>query len=408
MRNRVALLVALGIDNAGSGLFLPLALVYATRVVGLPLGLAGALVSAGTLAGLAVPAFAGRLVDRAGPRLVVVASQVLQALGAAAYLLAHSSAGVVVAAVLLAAGQQAFYSSLFALISDVAGSGPHERPFTVANMVRAACFGLGGLAAAGILTTAGLGGLRLGVAADGASFIVCAVLLSALVRPPRHHAARHPGGCRARHRILADKPFLLLIVSTGLLNLTYELFLVGTPVYALEILHTPRWVPGTLLAIETALTSAAGTAVLRATRRMKRLTALRVAAWLCILWAAASVLAILVPGGWRPVVLILAQPVLASSVLVISARQIALAEAMAPPQSRGRYLASLQYAFTVTGVLAPAVVALYSAAAWLPWVVTAGCAGAAIAGYGLLADRLPPATYLSGPGQSIGDSPAPA
>jgi hypothetical protein len=30
MRNRVALLVALGVDNFGSGLFLPLTLVYVT------------------------------------------------------------------------------------------------------------------------------------------------------------------------------------------------------------------------------------------------------------------------------------------------------------------------------------------------------------------------------------------
>ena len=37
MRNRVALLTALGVDNVGSGLFLPVALLYVTRVVGLPL-----------------------------------------------------------------------------------------------------------------------------------------------------------------------------------------------------------------------------------------------------------------------------------------------------------------------------------------------------------------------------------
>jgi hypothetical protein len=50
MRNRLALLTALGVDNFGSGLFLPLALLYATRVVGLPLA------TAGTGAGLAAVA----------------------------------------------------------------------------------------------------------------------------------------------------------------------------------------------------------------------------------------------------------------------------------------------------------------------------------------------------------------
>ena len=54
MRNRLALLAALGVDNFGSGLFLPLTLVYVTRVVGLPVGTAGTVVALGTMAGLGV------------------------------------------------------------------------------------------------------------------------------------------------------------------------------------------------------------------------------------------------------------------------------------------------------------------------------------------------------------------
>jgi tellurite resistance protein TehA-like permease len=52
-RNRAALLAALGTDNFGSGLFLPVVLLYVTRVVGLPLATAGTVVSLGTIAGLA-------------------------------------------------------------------------------------------------------------------------------------------------------------------------------------------------------------------------------------------------------------------------------------------------------------------------------------------------------------------
>jgi fucose permease len=74
-RSRIALLIALGIDNFGSGLFLPLALIYVTRVVGLSLATAGTTVVLGTIAGLLVPPIAGRLVDRVGPRPVVISSQ---------------------------------------------------------------------------------------------------------------------------------------------------------------------------------------------------------------------------------------------------------------------------------------------------------------------------------------------
>lgn len=88
------------------------------------------------------------------------------------------------AGVLLAAGQQLFYSSLFTLIADVAGDGPKDRPFTVAAMVRSACFGLGGLAAAGLLSLAGAAAYRIAVAVDAGSFAVCALLLALLVRTP--------------------------------------------------------------------------------------------------------------------------------------------------------------------------------------------------------------------------------
>jgi len=69
---RTALLIAFGIDNFGSGLFMPLTLVFVTQVVGLTLAEAGVSVTLGTLAGVVVPAIAGALVDRVGARAVVI------------------------------------------------------------------------------------------------------------------------------------------------------------------------------------------------------------------------------------------------------------------------------------------------------------------------------------------------
>jgi hypothetical protein len=298
----------------------------------------------------------------------------------------------------LAAGQQAFYSSLFALISDVAGRGPRERPFAIAGMVRSAAFGLGGLAAAAALTAAGPGALRAAVAADAGSFVACALLLALFVRLARHHPAGQPDRGRVARRVLANRPFLVLMAGTGLTALATDVFLTGTPVYALDILHARPWLPGTLLAVETLLTSVAGTAVLRATRRLHRLAAMRLAAALCGLWCAVSLAAVTVPPAWRTAVLLLAQVALAAAGLVAGPRQLALAEAVAPPQARGRYLAAFQYAFAGAQVAGPAVVALYSVADWLPWAVTAGCAGLAFVGFRALTNRLPAAVLMPVPG----------
>ena len=404
-RNQTALLTALGVDNFGSGLFLPLTLVYLTRDVGLPLNVAGPVISMGALAGLAVPAFTGRLVDRAGARSVVIASQLVQALGAAGYLLARSELPVLAAAMLLATGQQLFYSSLFALVSDVSGSGPPDRPFAVVNMVRAGCFGLGGLATGALLTAAGPAVYRIAVVADGLSFLACAVLLAWCVRvpgPPAAGSGRPDGPAtgagrtqRGRAGPLSDRPFLALIVLTGLVMLAVDFYLTGMPVYVIEELHAPDWLPGTLLAVSTTLSSLAGTFALRMTGRLTRVAAIQAGAVLYVAWCAVSLAAILLPPAWRPADLMMAIVLLAGAGLVCGPRAGALAASVAPPQARGRYLAAFQYAFTGAGVLAPAVAALASVAVWLPWLLVATGAGVAIGGLQWLAGRLPAGALMA-------------
>jgi len=369
----VAILVALGIDNFGSGLFLPLTLVYATRVVGLPLAVAGVTVTVGTVVGLLVPPVAGRLVDRVGPRPVVIGSQVLQALGALGYAVADGVGSVAVAVCLLAAGQQLFYSSLFALLADVVGDRPKDRPFAVVGMVRAGCFGLGALVAAWLLT---VGALRLAVLLDAASFVVCALLLAFLVRAPHVSSPEAVGGRLSRR-------FLLLIPATGLVALGLDFFLVGIPVYVLG-LGSPSWLPGALLALHTTVTSTCGTLAVRATDRLPRTITLALGAALVVVWCGLCLAAAALPVGWRPGWLVAATIVMACGALFFGPRANAMAVDLAPAATRGRHLAAFQYSFTVPGVVAPAVVGLFSFAVWAPWVVVAGCAGAGAVAFRLL------------------------
>lgn len=373
--SRISLLIALGVDNAGSGFFLPLTLIYVTRVVGLPLGTAGPTVAAGTLAGLLVPPLAGPLVDRVGPRPVVISSQLVQAAGAGVFLVADGVVTVAVATVTLAAGQQLFYSSLFALISDVAGEGPKDHPFAVVAMVRAGCFGAGGLAAGVLLTAAGTAGLRAAVAVNAVSFLVCALLLATLVRP-----AHRPAADGRPARLRADRKFLSLIGITGLVALSVDFYLVGMPVFVLDVLGGPPWLPGALLALSTTANATCGTLALRATRGISRIAAMTAGAVLVVVWCAACVAALSVPAGWLAPVLVLTTLVIAASSLLFGTRVNALAAELAPAAARGRYLAMFQYAFTVPGVLAPAVAGLFAVSAWLPLLVVGACAGLATAG----------------------------
>ncbi len=370
-----ALLAALGIDNFGSGLFLPLTLVYATQVVGLSLAVAGVTVTVGTVVGLFVPPVAGRFVDRVGPRPVVVAAQLVQAVGALAFFFADGVFAVGVAVCALAAGQQLFYSSLFALITDVMGA--RDRGFAVVTMVRAGCFGLGGLAAAALLT---VGGLRVAVLVNAASFVVCAALLVWRVRAPHVPAVRTRG--------FVERRFLVLIVVTALVALAVDFFLVGLPVYVLG-LDAPPWLPGVIVALHTVVTSTCGTLAVRLTDTWRRTSTLAFGAGLVVVWCGMCAAAAVLPAGWLVSWLLVAAVVLAASGVFFGARVNALAVALAPEGARGRYLAAFQYAFTVPGVVAPAVVALFATAMWLPWAVVAVCAGVGALAFRQLGNRLP-------------------
>jgi len=163
----------------------------------------------------------------------------------------------------------------------------------------------------------------------------------------------------------------------------------------IEQLHAQDWLPGTLLAVSTTLSSLAGTFALRVTSRMTRIAAIQAGAVLYVAWCGVSLAAILLPPAWRPADLMLAIVLLAAAGLVCGPRAGALAASVAPPQARGRYLAAFQYAFTGAGVLAPAVAALASAAVWLPWLLVAAGSGAAIGGLRWLAGRLPASALIA-------------
>ena len=428
-RSRWGLLLALAVDNFGSGLFLPLVLVYSVQVVGLSLGLAGTLLFLGTLLGLGAPLVVGTVVDRVGPRRVVITSQLVQAVGMTLYLLAGtvgSSAGAgrgsgvalaVGGAVLVAAGTQTFYSSLFSLISAVAGDGPKDGAFAHVEMIRSAAFGLGALGAAALLTWLDTPALRLAVAVDAVTFLLAAGLLWRLVAgnlrahraggvPPGQHDADRgssapPTG--AQHdltptgaapdtsgvpRPWRDRPFLVLLVLMALTGLATDVFLVGFSVWALDRLRAPAWIPGACVVLLTAIGSTCAGLVVRWTRSWKRTRTVALGVVLTIAWCAMCAGAPLIARSWQPAWLLAATVVLACSG-VLTGRVMAMAEASAPVRAHGRYLATVQYSFNAAALLAPLLVGLFAVASWLPWAaVASGCAGALVL-LPWLARRLP-------------------
>ena len=111
VRGRGTFLAVLLIDSLGTGLFAPFSLLYFHDALGLPLATVGLALSAASAFALPVAPPAGALVDRLGARRVVAAAQLLQGAGFVGYLVVNSAAALFLAALVVAVGQRAFWSS---------------------------------------------------------------------------------------------------------------------------------------------------------------------------------------------------------------------------------------------------------------------------------------------------------
>ena len=272
-----------------------------------------------------------------------------------------------------------------------------RRAFAAVNMVRGAGFGAGALVAGLLLTAVDESGLRLAVALDAGTFVVAAALLWAFVHDRHHAGARHREESYGRESVLRNRPYLALIVVTGLVALVTDVFLVGIPVFALDVLHTPDWLPGAMLAVVTALGTLLGTAAVRRTAHLGRMRAMSLGACLYLVWTLLSAATLVVPQTWHTAWLLGSVLVLAAGSLVYGPRANAIAEAAAPRATRGRHLAAFQYAFTVAGVVAPGVVALFTVGAWVPWAVLVVSTTLGMLGLRWLAPRLPAHAVLGAP-----------
>jgi MFS family permease len=369
-RGRASLLAALGIDMAGTGLFAPISLLYFQAVTDLSLPTIGLLLSVATIASLPVPVVVGHLVDRYGPRGIVIAAQVLQGVGFAAYAGAHGPISVLVPSLTVAIGQRMFWCSVFALVSEVApdGRSGQDRTFALFSMVQSAGLGLGSLIA-GVALSGGPHTYRVVVLINAASYLVSA---AALVLVPRAAAVTSEKISGSYRDLLRDRPYLGFIAVNAVFNLCAVMVGTAVPVYVVEGLPAPSWIAGPLLTFNTILLATGQTVAVRLVRRLPRTRALSLAGSFMVVWLLALALAVRIPGALLIAYLPLSMAFFAAGELIMAPVANALAASAAPDHLRGRYLAVTQYGFAVAQIIAPTFfTVLYTRSRPLPFVVLA-------------------------------------
>ncbi|MET7821496.1 MFS transporter [Micromonospora zamorensis] len=338
--------------SIGSGLFLPLSLVFFVELTDIRLSTLGVLVGLAGFTSVPVPAAAGRLADRYGARRLVLAAQGIQALAYLGYAFARDPLSVFVVTAIMSIGGRLFWSTIFAALADHAQDGPRQQHwFALANIARTA-----GIAAGGIITGVALTipGTRVYIvlALLAAGCLAASLLLMLPVARSRARA-RVPGASHAQGTVLRDGRFLGLLSTNVVFAISTLLLGLTVPVVMNTALDGPGWVSSVVLVGNALLISGFGIIGARQAGRREPFAVLRAAA---VAWAAGCALLAFATSSALPfAVAPLAAAVLAFSLAEIlhAPTSVAIVSNMAPEAERGDYLAVWQYSFMAAEIGGP-------------------------------------------------------
>lgn len=385
------LALALVVDALGSGLFLPFSVLFFTATTTLSLPQVGLGLSLASALRLPLGPALGALVDRVGPRRVLLLSNIAQGAGMAGYLLVDRLGTLVLAAFVVQLGNSAFWASYAPLVTRISAPGERERWFGLLGALRNTGFAAGALLAGVAVALGGTTGYRAVTAGNAVSYLLAGLLLLR-VRVPAAPSASRPRPDSPWRVVLADRPYLGLALTnvayaTAALSLT-----VAMPVYAVQRLGLPGWLPGTAFTVNCVLVALAQAPVVAALSGRTRVAALRLSAALAAVGAGTMLAAAVAPERLAVALVLLAVLAYTGGELIDSPVLAALSSEAAPDDLRGRYLSVYQLSWNVASTLAPALLTALLAAGPAPlWGALVGVAVLAGTAMTALARRMPAA-----------------
>ncbi|NGO12051.1 MFS transporter [Streptomyces sp. HC44] len=357
------------IDSLASGLVISFMVVYFSHVTTLSLVSVGASLTLGYCLALPVPAVAGWLVDRFGPRAVVAIGNLVSAAGFVSLLVADSAWQIVLTQLIVQTGASMYWTSSSALVALVAHEHDRTRWFGFIRVLRNVGIGFGGAVSALAVAVAGTTGLRVLVGINVLTYLAAAWL----IRTWRH--ADEPAGAgtdepdapqppKASYlAVLHDGAYMRLVAA----NLAFVLAAMAPSVllgiYATENLKAGTWVVGVLITLNTALVA---------------LTQTLVAIVNAIAFGGFAALSLLPP--WAALAGLLTAVIVYTLAEVLGSPSMSeLSVVLASAHARGRYLAVYQLSWTLGGVIAPVALTslLAQGSAW-PWLFLSAISLAAI------------------------------
>jgi MFS family permease len=341
---------AIGIDAIGSGVFMPITMLYFLVATDLTLVQVGAAISLASLVALPSGPLIGSVVDRIGAKQVLLAGNVLQGAGFVAYLVSDSFLAVTAWTVVVTVGRTAFWGSYGNIVAAISVPGEREKWFGFLGALRNVGFAVGGLLSGVAITIGTQTAYAVVVLANAASYAVAFVLLLAVPATERGEHRTEPGSWGT---VLRDRPYRLLWCVQLAFSLSMMVLNFAMPVYATTVLGLPGWVTGAVFTINTIMVGLGQGLVVRAMTGRTRWRILVVAnlcfaaSYVVLLGATATSVAVGV------VVVLAGAAVYTLGELTGGPVTAALAAEAAPEHLRGRYFSLVQLAWNLASTVAP-------------------------------------------------------
>ena len=371
----------------GTGLILPLTLIYLHQVRGIRLPVVGILLAMEAAVGLVAVPFSGALMDRIGARKVLAGALIGQAVGSVGLAWTHSVLTAVPVMVILGASTAPRFPAFMTLL---AGLSPRpdeqQRAFAVNFTVLNAGVGIGGGIGAAVASVHHPATFQAMFLGNAVCCLLFTVVLSNLpdIRPP--HAAQ---GAKVGYRdVLANLPLRAVVIATLVLAFTgYAALDTGLPAFATVEAHVSVRVVALSLTANTVLIVAAQLFVLRLVRVLRRSRALAMIGLIwAVSWAIFGLAGLGLPHGVR-IACILAFAALFGLGETFMAPTISpLVNSLADDRTRGRANALstgvYSLAFVVSPTISTGLIAAGLAGLWIG-LLSLGCLATVGIGFSL-------------------------
>jgi MFS family permease len=367
------------LNAIGGGMTLSLLLVYLHDMRGFSNTFGGLLLAYGSIVSIIASTPMGALVDRIGPKKVMIGGLLLNSVAAFSLSEVQTHFQAILAITMINTAGQAIWPSQSVILTRVTPEKDRPKIFAFNFMLLNLGLGLGGLISSLIIQKGNLLSFQIMYWVDAATFLLYLVIVLSLKgeKVERYIPQPHEPKTGSYRDLLEIKPLMLLgIGGTILFTFGYGTIQAGIPLFATQYLDlSPKWL-GIIFGVNTISIVTLQPLVMRIINKYSHFTALISVA---VVWALSWIfvgIAPLFPMVISGIALCISQLIFAFGEMAQAPTIPTLANELSPEHIRGRANAWMSLQWSVSGVLGPAITGLmFGAELEQAWVITmfVGC-----------------------------------